>query len=110
MTKKTKREMFEAIRGVVTDEEMVAFCDKEIAALDKKRAKASEPNPEVVAFRNDVYEFVEAHGVTSISAVAKGLGVTSQKVTPAMKALVEEGRLALVETIKRVNYYDVAEA
>ena len=89
---------------------MVAFCDKEIAALDKKRAKASEPNPEVVAFRNDVYEFVEAHGVTSISAVAKGLGVTSQKVTPAMKALVEEGRLALVETIKRVNYYDVAEA
>ena len=110
MTKKTKREMFEAIRAAVTDEEIVAFCDKEIAALDKKRAKASEPNPEVVAFRNDVYEFVEAHGVTSISAVAKGLGVTSQKVTPAMKALVEEGRLALVETIKRVNYYDVAEA
>ena len=110
MTKKTKREMFEAIRAVVTDEEMVSFCDKAIAALDKKRAKASEPNPEVVAFRNDVYEFVEAHGVTSISAVAKGLGVTSQKVTPAMKALVEEGRLALVETIKRVNYYDVAEA
>lgn len=110
MTKKTKREMFEAIRAAVTDEEMIAFCDKEIAALDKKRAKASEPNPEVVAFRNDVYEFVEAHGVTSISAVAKGLGVTSQKVTPAMKALVEEGRLALVETIKRVNYYDVAEA
>ena len=69
-----------------------------------------EPNPEVVAFRNDVYEFVEAYGVTSISVVAKGLGVTSQKVTPAIKALVEEGRLALVETIKRVNYYNVVEA
>ena len=110
MTKKTKREMFEAIRAVVTDEEMVAFCDKEIAALDKKRAKASEPNPEVVAFRNDVYEFVEAYGVSSISVVAKGLGVTSQKVTPAIKALVEEGRLALVETIKRVNYYNVVKA
>ena len=39
MTKKTKREMFEAIKAVVTDEEIVAFCDKEIAALDKKRAK-----------------------------------------------------------------------
>ena len=110
MTKKTKREMFEASRAVVTDEEMVAFCDKEIAALDKKRAKASEPNPEVVAFRNDVYEFVEAHGVTSIAAGAKGLGVTSQKVTPAIKALVEEGRLALVETVKRVNYYNVVKA
>ena len=109
MTKKTKREMFEAIRAVVTDEEMVAFCDKEIAALDKKRAKASEPNPEV-AFRNDVYEFVEAYGVASISVMAKGLGVTSQKVTPAVKALVEEGRLALVETVKRVNYYNVVKA
>lgn len=47
--RKTKREMYEAIKAgattgewAITETELVEFCDKEIAALDKKAAKAKE--------------------------------------------------------------------
>ena len=49
-----------------------------------------------------------ASGSVAISAIAKGLGATSQKVTPAIKALVESGDVVLASTVKRVNYYTVA--
>ena len=49
MEKITKREMFEAIKAAfttgeceLTAETVTAFCDKEIAALDTKAAKAKE--------------------------------------------------------------------
>ena len=49
MEKVTKREMFEAIKAAFTTGEceltadvVTAFCDKEIAALDAKAAKAKE--------------------------------------------------------------------
>lgn len=38
----TKREMFEKIMGMVEDADVVEFCEKEIAALDKKNEKAKE--------------------------------------------------------------------
>ena len=50
-TKVTKREMFEVIKAMVsgdnfdtevTEDMIAAFCDKEIAALDAKAAKAKE--------------------------------------------------------------------
>lgn len=52
MEKITKREMYEAIRNafatgedcVYGNDEVIAFCDKEIAALDAKAAKAKERN------------------------------------------------------------------
>ena len=106
----TKRDYFNMIKAAMADNaDVVAFCDKEIALLDKKNSKAAGPNPEVVEFRGKVYEFIaNASGNVAISAIAKGLGATSQKVTPAVKALMDEGKIVLAETVKRVNYYTVA--
>lgn len=108
--KMTKRDYFNMIKAAMADNaEVVAFVEHEIELLDKKNAKTAGPNPEVVAFRGNVLEYIKnASGPVAISAIAKALGATSQKVTPAVKALVESGDVVLANTVKRVNYYTVA--
>ena len=51
---------------------------------------------------------VEATSVDKVERLAKALGATSQKVTPAVTALVKSGDVVLADTVKRVNYYTVA--
>lgn len=112
MEKMTKRDYFTAIKavaGVAENPEFVAFIDHELELLNKKNSKASGPNPEVVEFRNKVYTVIaDAEGSISNAAIAKALGATSQKVTPAIKALVTEGKVKLAAEVKRVKYYAVA--
>ena len=108
--KTTKRDYFNMIKAAMSDNaEVVAFVEHEIELLDKKNAKTAGPNPEVVAFRLNVLEYIKnASNPVTISSIAKALGATSQKVTPAVKALVESGDVVLNSTVKRVNYYTVA--
>lgn len=108
--KMTKRDYFNMIKAAMADNaEVVAFVEHEIELLDKKNAKSAGPNPEVLEFRGRVLEYIKnASGSVAIAAIAKALGATSQKVTPAVKALVESGDVVLASTVKRVNYYTVA--
>ena len=108
--KMTKRDYFNMIKAAMADNaDVVAFVDHELELLDKKNAKSAGPNPEVLEFRAKVLEYIKnASGSVAIAAIAKALGATSQKVTPAVKALVESGDVVLASTVKRVNYYTVA--
>ena len=113
----TKREMLNAIAAKVADDaEMVAFLNKEIAALDAHNAKASAKRSEGAAARREaVYEALAAIGeqVTATELIENAENevrdYTRQKVSAALTDLVKEGRVYR-ELYKHVAYFAVVGA
>lgn len=107
MEKVTKREMYEAIKAsVVTGEpckysvEMVAeFCDKEIAALDKRAEKAKERSAAKKVEADELMDKVagvltdEYQTIADIAGVltAEDEDITVAKITYRLTKLVESG-------------------
>ena len=109
MTKITKRDMFMAVResaeaGIIsfsneelTVDALIEWCDKEIAALDRKaetaKAKAAEKKAAGDALRERVYEVLGSEPMT-IAEVTEAIGdeeVSTNKVAYRLNALVELG-------------------
>lgn len=107
MEKITKREMFEAIKAAfttgeceLTAETVTAFCDKEIAALDAKAAKAKEraaaKKAEADVLMSQVKDALNAdefQTIADISAVVAEVNAdaTVSKTTYRLTKLVEAG-------------------
>ena len=106
MEKITKREMFVAIKNametgeacVYDAETVIAFCDKEIAALDNKAAKAKERAAAKKAEADVLYDQVkdalnadEFQTIADIAAVVAEVNAdaTISKVTYRLTKLVE---------------------
>lgn len=114
MAKMTKSEMFSRIASHLTDVDEIAFINHEIELLANKaeRAKNATRKPTKVQAENEVLkasilDFVASVGTATIKAVAENFDKSSQKVTPLMNALVEEGKLTKVVE-KRVAKYSLA--
>lgn len=113
----TKREMFKAIAERVADNaEMVAFLEKEIAAIDTHNAKASAKRSKGTAERKEaVYDALYAIGtqVTATELIENAdnevAGYTRQKAAALLNALVADGRVRK-EVAHRVAYFDVVGA
>ena len=109
MTKITKRDMFMAVResaeaGIIsfsneelTVDALIEWCDKEIAALDRKaetaKAKAAEKKAAGDALRERVYEVLGSEPMT-IAEITEAIGdeeVSTNKVAYRLNALVELG-------------------
>ena len=111
MKKITKKEMFETIRTLaesgalhacdvnedITDDDVIAFCDKEIAALDAKAAKAKETaakkKAEGDALRDAVLAVLtdEFQPIADIAAQVDSEDATVGKVTNRLAALAAAG-------------------
>lgn len=104
MTKMTKKDFYEVIKNAMADNaEVVEFCDKEIAALDRKAEKAKERAAakraesdtlvEVVAdaLNGDEFEPM-AVIVERVNAVEGFEEVTGSKLVSRMTTLINEGR------------------
>ena len=107
MEKFTKREMFEAIAAgvaagsfTVPTDEIVEFCNKEIASLDKKAAKAKERAASKAAEADELTALVAAALATdeykTIADVAAVVAETDgdatvSKVTYRLTKLVKDG-------------------
>ena len=102
MAKKvTKKEMFATIKEMLADKaEIVEFCDKEIAALEKKAEKAKERAAKKKAEGDELKTFVagiltdEFRTAADIAedVVAAGFeDVTAAKVIYRLNALVKDG-------------------
>ena len=105
MEKITKREMFEAIiEGVEAGsfkydvEDIKAFCENEIALLDKKAAKAKELAAKKRKEGDDLTDAVRAalsadefEPIAEIAARIEGDDVTVAKVTYRLTQLVKNG-------------------
>lgn len=111
MEKITKREMFEAIKGLaesgalhmadfnenISDEAVAEFCTNEIDLLDKKAAKAKERAAAKKADGDELTAAVaavltdELQPIADIAAQIVGDDVTVAKVTYRLRTLVENG-------------------
>ena len=111
MTKMTKREMYDVIATVfaATDredrEEIMAFVEKEKAALDRKNEKAKERAAEKRAagdaLKARIEEILNDEPIT-VNGIIVALGdedLTPAKITARTRQLVAEG-VALKEQVK----------
>lgn len=101
--KKTQREMYVEILDILSEYEevdhLVEFCEKKIEQIDTKaekaKAKAAE-NKEKSDELRDAVEAVLTNELATITDItdavnANGFDVTTHKVAPRLKALVEAG-------------------
>lgn len=112
--KMTKREMFELIKGIVAGEDVdvdvstvTEFCDKEIAALDTKAAKARERAAAKRAEGDALKELVADALTEKLQTIADitvkvtetDADATAGKVGYRLRALENEG-VAVKEKVK----------
>lgn len=107
--KMTKKEMFEKIMAAMaTDVEVVEFCEKEIAALDKKAAKAKEAAAKKREEADELLEVVKSilthdfQTLGDIAAQIEGEDVTVAKITHKMTKLIKAG-VAVKEEVSVVG-------
>ena len=105
MTKITEREMYTMISELLEgNEDVVAFCEKKIAALDKKaenaKVKAAEKKAAGDELRARVEEVLtdEWQTIAEIVAALDDEEVTASKVTYRLNALVDLGVAVKDET------------
>lgn len=112
MTKITKREMFEAIKGLaesgalhmqdfneaISDSAVIAFCGNEIALLDKKAEKAKENAAKKKADGDELTDAVlsalteDFATIAEITSWIEGEDVTQAKVSYRLTQLCKTGK------------------
>ena len=123
--KLTKKDYYEMIKGIVTEsdvenkEELVAFVDKQVEAIDSRAAKAKEraasKKVEGDALRAQVEGLLtnEYQTAEDILAQAQGVDLTKGKITARLTQLVKAGvaekEAVKVEDRKVMGYRLIAE-
>lgn len=111
----TKREMFTAIREIVADNaDMVAFIDREIELLDKKRSASRKPTKTQLDNEGFKADIVVALGEADEPVTIKGLmeicpsiaGLTNQRVTHMLTDLRKNGEVKRTY-VKKVAYFSL---
>ena len=92
----TKKNAFETIRNAMADNaEIVAFCDHEIAMLDKRNAsrsnKPTKAQLEKNAQRDAIVEFLADNAQATCGDVAEAIGVTLHSATGLLTTLRKAG-------------------
>ena len=97
-TKITDRDRYKKIAETIP--EYAEWANKKIEAMDKRNEKRKnapkKEKPEAIAFKASVLALVTDTPQTS-KAIADALGVSFQKVTPVLTALVDEGKVVQVK-------------
>lgn len=115
--KVTKRERFEQIKALVSDNaELVAFIDHEIELLNKKNSRSGKPTKTQVeneSIKATIFEALLASGkpmtVTQLLATDKLADLSNQKVSALLTQLRKENKV--VRTVeKKVAFYSIAES
>ena len=110
MEKMTKRDYFEALKGIVAgndrEAEFVEFLDKQIALVSKKRTgetKVQKENKEVV---EKIYNYmVEAGNAVTINDIMTNCDIaSSQKASALVKKLVDTNRVVRGKDGKKAVY------
>ncbi len=104
-TKTTQKDLYARIAVAMADDpEIVAFCEKKIAQIERNaaRPRKTKVNQEVVDFREDVFNALVAKDapVTNKDMAAE-FGVSAQKMSAALRFLVKDGRVARIEGEKK---------
>lgn len=94
----TDRDRYKKIAETIP--EYAEWANKKIEAMDKRNEKRKnapkKEKPEAIAFKASVLALITDKPQTS-KAIADTLGVSFQKVTPVLTALVDEGKVVQVK-------------
>lgn len=107
MTKMTKKDYFEKIKGIVADDaELVEFIDRQIELATKKRTGETKTQKENKELVEKIYEFiVEVNGPVTVNDVQERFELTSgQKASALLKKLVDAGRIERAKDGKKAIY------
>ena len=104
-TKTTQKDLYARIAVAMADDpEIVAFCEKKIAQIERNaaRPRKTKVNQEVVDFRENVFNKLAEIGepVTNKDMAAE-FGVSAQKMSAALRFLVKDGRVTRIEGEKK---------
>ena len=114
--KVTKRERFEQIKALVSDNaELVAFIDHEIELLNKKNSRSGKPTKTQVeneVIKNTILDTLQTIGkpvtVTQLLANDKLNGLSNQRVSALLTQLRKSDKV--VRTVeKKVAFYSIKE-
>lgn len=111
--KMTQKQMFALIAEKCADDEMIVkFCEQKIQQLDKRKNTPRKANPEVEQRRQEIVNFLLGNGAAPVKEIADALGYTSPKVTGALRGLVNNGTVEVIEPEKKSapKLYAVVEA
>ena len=104
-TKTTQKDLYARIATYMADDpEIVAFCEKKIAQIEKNASRPRKPkvNQEVVDFRENVFSALAEKGEpTTNKELAAEFGCSAQKMSAALRYLVGEGRVTRIEGEKK---------
>lgn len=102
----TQTEIYKTIIDAMSDnEEVVAFCEKKLAALAKKTAREEEKAKESQKFRDDIVAVLDAaEGPLSAKDIAEEMGAPSRKVAANMTYVVKSGRAEKVKEPKSAAF------
>lgn len=105
----TQFEIYNTIKSAMFDNaEVVEFCKKQLAAIERKRAKDAEKTAEKQAFLDEIYAALKSFDEPATSkAVAMHMGedVSSRKVAANIRFLVEDGRAEKVAVNSKTFTY-----
>ena len=89
----TKKEMYNFIKTAMADnDEVVAFCDNELALLARKAASAKKAPKKPDAYIETVFGVLTAEPQT-IDAIANAAEISNAKCTPRLNKLVADGKV-----------------
>ena len=115
-TKTTQKDLYARIATVMADDfEIVEFCQKKIDQIERNaaRPRKTKVNQEVVDFRENVLAKLGEfdHPVTNKEMAAE-FAVSAQKMSAALRFLVNEGRVIRHEGEKKSDpaTFEVADA
>lgn len=107
----TKRDYFNELKVVASKmgrEDLVLFCDKELALLDRKRNKSGKPTAAQLVnegIKATIVEIlVESDEPMRATVIATDLGESVQKATALLKQLVEANAIERIEEGKVVTF------
>ena len=112
MTKRDYYNVLLSIEAVASNPSLVEFIKHELALLDKKNKSKSgelaETQKENLELGADILEYMSAHRDTefTIKKIREHYGLTAQKITPIMTALVNEHKVSK-RVDKRISYYSL---
>ena len=95
----TQKEMYAFIAEHLADNaEVVAFCTNKINQLNNRKAAPRKANPEVVERREIIKNYLDTFSEPiAVKDIAEALGISSSKVSGALRGLVNAGEVEVVE-------------
>lgn len=94
----------------VSRDEMLAFLNKEIDQLSKKRAASGKPSKvetERNEFRAKILEWLKSHPGSTATDIQNAFNVSNQRVNGLIRPLVKSNQIIRIE-IKGKPYFSVA--